>query len=437
MVGLIAFILLSPQAREHLLTKFKELKDYVMDMGAGYHVYPVDAEYTVVRTLHYWNNNSAQEMIQESAPRPTDKTSTQGYSSGFQYLDGNTVEPQSIQKMLKIEYRLNGQTVEIPLDGSVKSIQEAISTGAGSMLWWPGIDIDNEDMCVYGPCIKWSINMQPNSEAEVQIAYTVSSTSHSWWKSSKVDSKVQGSSDGVSESRAGTFDQISTRTDSTKVQAFTSEQWYNRGGGNGYAIDAVAGIIVEQADMIMASLPDSQKDNTYAFARATFDLLYNHIEYDGNAPTVARSGPQCIADQKGDCDEVSNAFMSIMRTRGIPTWYVFGALTNQEYVEWEGHGWAMIMLPLSDDWCNEQGIRLSSCFVEAAVDVVNHKWLLHTTTAFIDWEEVPDPTSKKLRKYYSPVDEAGYSKRIREFSTEGDVQISSGTFMMKVVDESL
>ena len=199
----------------------------------------------------------------------------------------------------------------------------------------------------------------------------------------------------------------------------------------------MAGIIEEQSDLIMASLPSSEQDNTYAFARATFDLLYNQIEYDENAPAIARSGPQCIADRTGDCDEVSNAFMSIMRTKGVPTWYVFGALTSQEFVTWEGHGWAMIMLPLSDEWCNEQGIILSSCFIEGAVDVVNHKWLLHTTTAFIDWEEAYDPTGTKLKKYYSPVDDAGYTKRTREFSTEGNVQISSGTFQMMVVSESL
>ena len=37
-----------------------------------------------------------------------------------------------------------------------------------------------------------------------------------------------------------------------------------------------------------------------------------------------------------DCDEQSNAFMSIMRVKGIPTWYVFGALTDPQFNEWEG-----------------------------------------------------------------------------------------------------
>ena len=41
-----------------------------------------------------------------------------------------------------------------------------------------------------------------------------------------------------------------------------------------------------------------------------------------------RSGQQCLADGIGDCDEQSNAYMSIMRVKNVPTWYAFGALTG-------------------------------------------------------------------------------------------------------------
>ena len=69
---------------------------------------------------------------------------------------------------------------------------------------------------------------------------------------------------------------------------------------------------------------------------------------------------------------------SILRTKMIPGWYVFGALTDSTYTYWEAHAWGYILLPMSDEWCAERNIVLDDCFVEGSVDVVNNKWLLHT-----------------------------------------------------------
>ena len=100
------------------------------------------------------------------------------------------------------------------------------------------------------------------------------------------------------------------------------------------------------------------KNNAYAYARATFDWLNDNIPYDTNAPGTARGGEQCLDMGLGDCDEQSNAFMSIMRVKGIPTWYVFGALADPEFTEWEGHAWAYIMLPMSEEWCEDNDVIL-------------------------------------------------------------------------------
>mgnify|MGYP001456006752 CR=1 FL=1 len=56
-------------------------------------------------------------------------------------------------------------------------------------------------------------------------------------------------------------------------------------------------------------------------ARAAFDYLHLNVLYDKNAPVVARSGPACLSAGVGDCDEQTNAFFSLLRTKMILNLY--------------------------------------------------------------------------------------------------------------------
>ena len=98
----------------------------------------------------------------------------------------------------------------------------------------------------------------------------------------------------------------------------------------------------------------------------------------------------------------TNAYFSILRTRGVPGWYAFGVLGDPFYSNegWEAHAWGYIQLPLKDSWCEERNIVLQTCFVEAQVDVVNNKWLLSTPTAYLDWIEEADPSGGMVYDYY-------------------------------------
>jgi hypothetical protein len=195
--------------------------------------------------------------------------------------------------------------------------------------------------------------------------------------------------------------------------------------------------VAQVAASIEAGLPAELQDNVYAFSRATFDWLNTNIPYDVAAPIVARGGEQCLAEGLGDCDEQSNAFMSILRTKDVPTWYVFGALTDTSYSMWEGHGWAYVMIPLSTDWCESRSIILETCFIEGSVDVVNRKWLVHTPTAYIDWVETPDSSWETVDGYYSGGSMSSYLERTREFSTIGSADINGGTWNNKWLEERL
>ena len=129
-----------------------------------------------------------------------------------------------------------------------------------------------------------------------------------------------------------------------------------------------------------------------------------------------------------------------MRVKNIPGWYVFGALADMEYSVWEGHGCGYIQLPMSDSWCESRDISLNSCFVDASVDVVNNKWLLHTPNAYISWIEQPYSTGTLVNNYYSP---GQFSKNIGTvrmppmYTTLGEVDLIGGKYQVKILAEDL
>ena len=93
----------------------------------------------------------------------------------------------------------------------------------------------------------------------------------------------------------------------------------------------------------------------------------------------------------------------------------------------------LIMIPLSDEWCEDNDVVLNTCYVEGSVDVVNRKWLVHTPTAYIDWIETT-PASL-IGEYYTGGTMSGID-RVRSFSTE-DYSVSGGTWSNKWLQEAL
>ena len=80
-------------------------------------------------------------------------------------------------------------------------------------------------------------------------------------------------------------------------------------------------------------------------------------------------------------------------------------------------------------------MRIDDCYVEGSVDVVNHKWLVHTPTAYIDWIEKA-PWSN-VDGYYSGGSISGNNfERVRSFHTEA-YEVIGGTWNNKWIGESL
>ena len=446
---LVAFIMLSPQVRENLIEKWAPgITEYVMGSFAPFHHYPNEATFTLDRTVVLVNSNS-NGWAYEDIVIPTDIVSLDGEMNGFQFTDGTVPSPTS--KIQRVEsvfiYFDNGDSiiddvVRVPTDGSILAVEDKIITSKGHSVWWPGYGVDNSS-CSVGNCVKMEFSLGPGEIVVFSFQVKITSISYSWWDSNRVDSRIAGSDDGINVDNSGTFSDVEFRGDGEQFRKFTNPTWYDRGTRSnvehGYAINAQHDTVIETAALISSTLPEGLKENAYAFSRASFDYLHSHVEYDKEAPLTARSGPQCLIDSLGDCDEQTNAFLSLLRTKNLPGWYVFGALADAEYKYWEGHAWGYILLPMSESWCNSRNIELNTCFVEASVDVVNNKWLLHTPNAYISWIEEPDAIGTLLSNYYSPgkYSSNGMDRAPPVYSTVGNVETSGGHFKVKILPENL
>ena len=192
---------------------------------------------------------------------------------------------------------------------------------------------------VNGSCVRISMDIPEFSES-VDLAVTIEAKSHSWCIST-VDGKVEGKSVGQKcKPRSGTFDDISKEErEQGMFNLVSTKNGMTEMSVNQHTAELQSKFCnIWQAIHCAYSSPNCceyrsivtkyLKDNVYAYGRATFDWLNQNVPYDYGAGVQARSGEICLVDGLGDCDEQSNAFMSIMRVKGVPTWYAFGALTR-------------------------------------------------------------------------------------------------------------
>ena len=441
MLGLVAFIMLSPQAREMTMGKISEVKDFIMNPTSGYLVYDIEADYTLNRIVSFENTDSdMSEYFNETLPISPDIYALEDSNSMYTYTDGTPDLPnQKIQDVTAIELRIDGQSINIPLESTaIRSHAEAITTANGHKVWWPGTSGSGSQYCIGGPCVKVTINLGPNQDTSFEYLVTISSKSYTWWSDADegVDPRIPGFSSGMLEQNSGTFDDFENRGSGERIDDFTAIRWYNKNRPD-YAIDATGATVIAAVSAIDSNLPDGNQ-NAFKFAKAAFDYIRENIVYytDPGSGSAALSGPACLAAGQGDCDEQTNAFLSLLRAKGIPGWYVFGILSSQSYTKWEAHAWGYIQLPMSSDWCDQNNIELDSCYVEASVDVTNNKWLLHTASALIDWVEQPDPNrdGTYINAYYRPLaysdkdDDQDRIERDRVFELEGPVSYGGGKF---------
>ena len=81
MLGLVAFIMLSPQAREMTMGKISEVKEFIMNPTSGYLVYDIEADYTLNRIITLENEDvDKTEYYNETFPISPDIYALEGLS---------------------------------------------------------------------------------------------------------------------------------------------------------------------------------------------------------------------------------------------------------------------------------------------------------------------------------------------------------------------
>tara|TARA_B000000532_G_scaffold133943_1_gene107452 strand:+ start:437 stop:2038 length:1602 start_codon:yes stop_codon:yes gene_type:complete len=445
---LVAVMLFTP-AQDPLMDGFDEYFNDIFDLMTPSHEHPVEAEYTFRSTYQFEsgpNTNGSDFMYK--LPIPSPKRTSYGYESVmFSSTDGTQIPSEVLQNIVEMKVGVSIPSENIPLNpGAVREKSNAIQMADGySQIWWPAPGGSEAEDCQYGRCLIWEGTIPAATQNEIDnnptrviatlvVDYTIHSFAYSWWQDADLPSNVLGMTggNGISKSTSGTFSDL----DNIGIQYYTNAfgdktQFYDRsGGGSDYAIDAESSIVIEIADMIQSSLPPEDQDNVFAFSHAAFIWVRDNIQYAKGLET-ARSGPACIQAEKGDCDEQSNAWMSIVRTKRVSTWYEMGILGSGDFSQWEAHGWSNIALPLSEETCNERNIEPTSCYIIGAVDVVNNKWLLYTPTVYSNFIQKATHSSDDVDSVYTRIYYGHTMKSFdHSYSTVGTPLVTDGTFMV-------
>ena len=445
---LVAVMLFTP-AQDPLMDGFDQYFNDIIDLMTPSHEHPVEAEYTFRSTYQFEsgpNTNGSDFMYK--LPIPSPKRTSYGYESVmFSSTDGTQIPSEVLQNIVEMKVGVSTPSENIPLNpGAVREKSNAIQMADGySQIWWPAPGGSEAEDCQYGRCLIWEGTIPAATQNEIDnnptrviatlvVDYTIHSFAYSWWQDADLPSNVLGMTggNGISKSTSGTFSDL----DNIGIQYYTNAfgdktQFYDRsGGGSDYAIDGESSIVIEIADMIQSSLPPEDQDNVFAFSHAAFIWVRDNIQYAKGLET-ARSGPACIQAEKGDCDEQSNAWMSIVRTKRVSTWYEMGILGSGDFSQWEAHGWSNIALPLSEETCNERNIEPTSCYIIGVVDVVNNKWLLYTPTVYSNFIQKATHSSDDVDSVYTRIYYGHTMKSFdHSYSTVGTPLVTDGTFMV-------
>ncbi len=440
LVVAIAFLFLFTPAQERISNQLEKWLDTLMEEFGPAREYPVHASFTVERSIHL-NNPTSNPSISFSyeLPIPTMRTNFGFSELGFEMYDGSEIPVLTLQEvvLMAVYTEVGGSQVAIPLSEEYLVEEEAISLDSSSEVYWPTIG-QNSNRCSVDRCVIWQGNIASQESITLVVRYDVVGSSFTWWGGDRAPDKAPSSTHGFSmdNSNSGTYAdyQRAGHLNTMYDQFGVHKQWYDRdpGPSRNWAIDGNDALVIEKANEIASGLSPEDEDDPYAFAHAAFIKVRDTIVYSqGTSP--ARSGPSCLANERGDCDEQSNAWISILRTRNIPAWYEFGPMTDGNFEGWEPHAWANTIFPFDTDWCDAQGIVLEACFVEGEVDVVNNRWLLHTPTTMTEWIEYPSNEGEAAYDFYRPLSIGCANCWMESWETVGSPELSGGTYRVPVV----
>jgi hypothetical protein len=106
-------------------------------------------------------------------------------------------------------------------------------------------------------------------------------------------------------------------------------------------IDTTRGIEKKAKEIIGA------EDDFYMAVYKTAEWTHKNIEYtlDTLTAEVVQPSSWVLKNKEGVCDEITNLFISLLRSVGVPARFVSGMVYSNTNYEWGAHGWAEVYFP--------------------------------------------------------------------------------------------
>ena len=119
MLGLVAFVMLSPQAQEAVFGEFGGVEEFLQSQMAPYHVYPTEASFTLAKNFDVSMSGSGTGFLTESILIPPTYTSSLSSASQLTYTNGDEPAPSvTIQETLELSVTVAGENINLLLMAS-------------------------------------------------------------------------------------------------------------------------------------------------------------------------------------------------------------------------------------------------------------------------------------------------------------------------------
>ncbi|MFT4303010.1 MAG: transglutaminase-like domain-containing protein [Candidatus Woesearchaeota archaeon] len=160
------------------------------------------------------------------------------------------------------------------------------------------------------------------------------------------------------------------------------------------------------------------EDDLYEVVVKIAEWVQNNVKYDLTTVTAEASLPASwvLVHRYGVCDEITNLFMALLRSQGIPVRYVSGiSYTTADYLDshWGPHGWSEVYFP-GTGWVPFDVTYQQYGYVDPTHIILSHSKDSTDDSTLFRWKE------------------SGSSVNIEPIITETDLVSFEGNFDYKI-----
>ena len=112
----------------------------------------------------------------------------------------------------------------------------------------------------------------------------------------------------------------------------------------------VSGVSILFIDPLDAEIRDKAEElaggeeSVFLASREIYDWIVENIRYGNRAEAHPKPAAEVLMSRSGDCDEQAALFISMVRSLGIPAFYMDGYVIDGEGVYRMGHAWSAVVM---------------------------------------------------------------------------------------------